>query len=126
MYTDQSLFETVARHLFSQGRKAMEGQSCRYRTEDGLMCAVGCVLPDELYSEELEGSTAPILFDVLPEFSKMFTPVQKNLLTSLQWVHDDEANWDTSETLMKALIGTGASYGLSFTFLDSCYFEMNK
>lgn len=28
---------------------------CRYRGDDGTMCAVGCLIPDDHYSEYLEG-----------------------------------------------------------------------
>lgn len=60
--TRQEIFNKVARHLLTQGRAAMvDSVACRYRMEleDGcvLKCAVGCLIPDEDYSESMEGRT---------------------------------------------------------------------
>ncbi len=65
--TEQEIFDRVATHLLKQGRKATElaaishgGDSmlrCRYRTDDGLRCAVGCLIPDEVYTPAIEGVT---------------------------------------------------------------------
>lgn len=51
----QEMFETVARHLFAQGKRAgvenEEGDfSCLYRAPDGTKCAIGCLLTDEQYA----------------------------------------------------------------------------
>jgi hypothetical protein len=64
--TRQELFDRISRHLLTQKKKAEcninEGKrgsppswSCRYRAPGGLSCAVGCIIPDELYTEALEG-----------------------------------------------------------------------
>ena len=49
----QDLFEAVARHMFAQGRQSRDDSlyygACCYRSPDGLMCAVGAVLPDAVY-----------------------------------------------------------------------------
>lgn len=54
--TPQEVFNTVATHLFEQGEMAYDGskESCMYRTDDGLKCAVGCLVPDETYSLGME------------------------------------------------------------------------
>jgi hypothetical protein len=51
----QEVFDKVAKHLLTQGEQAMVDNMCKYRTEDGRMCAVGCLIADDYYNEELEG-----------------------------------------------------------------------
>lgn len=45
----------IVEHLTKQKSRAADDGGCRYRTEDGKMCAVGCLIPDALYSPEIEG-----------------------------------------------------------------------
>lgn len=60
----QDLFTRSVTHVVRQGRPALDEDyplhNCRYRqpADDGtvLMCAVGCLLPDEQYSEGIEGT----------------------------------------------------------------------
>lgn len=70
-----TLIRTVAEHLGKQ-RKQSDGQhpdghGCCYRGDNGLMCAIGCLIPDELYDFQMEGK----LFDDLYEFTKTFDHV---------------------------------------------------
>lgn len=55
MPTKQETFDTVVAHLRKQGQKSLYNGRCRYRTPDGLKCAVGCLIPDSEYDEGLEG-----------------------------------------------------------------------
>lgn len=50
---------TIRDHLTKQKARAVlpNGQSCVYRDEDGNKCAIGCLIPDELYTPEVEGMT---------------------------------------------------------------------
>lgn len=52
----QVLFDDIVNHLRSQKCKAYNGINCAYRGEDNKRCAIGGILPDELYFPELEGS----------------------------------------------------------------------
>lgn len=61
----------------------MDNGQCRYRSEGGLSCAVGCLIPDEKYNESLEGKT---ILD--PEVWGLFQAEETGLLSSLQDVHD--------------------------------------
>lgn len=46
----------IADHLLKQGKQAVDSvKSCRYRADDGCMCAVGVLIDKELYSVDLEG-----------------------------------------------------------------------
>lgn len=54
--TSQELFDYVTSFLLKQGEQSRgPGGACAYRGRDGLMCAVGCVVPDEFYSPSMEG-----------------------------------------------------------------------
>lgn len=55
MPTKQETFDTVVSHLRRQGRCAMDRLTCVYRAENGDRCAAGCLIPDDLYSSNLEG-----------------------------------------------------------------------
>lgn len=85
--TEQEIFDKVAAHLLEQGKKAREGGFRRYRAKVGgkvLKCAVGALIPDELYDPLLEGLPAIWGFPVrtASEESKL------KLFDSLQTLHD--------------------------------------
>lgn len=101
----QEIFNTVARHLMAQNERAKNPEEagvagCRYRLlKDGKMlkCAIGCLISDEHYIEEIiEGLRAgePRVIDALmgsgypgEEFGPFYL--------DLQQVHDDylPENW---------------------------------
>lgn len=89
-FTKQQTFNKVVRHLRKQQKKAkcsskfLKG-TCAYRTKSGLMCAAGCLIPDELYNKEFEGQGVgseplSILFENLGH--------DIDLVSYLQLVHD--------------------------------------
>lgn len=58
--------EKIRDHLTQQKARAMggsQGTSCRYRGDNGTMCAVGCLIPDELYHPHMEGSGVTRIVD---------------------------------------------------------------
>ncbi len=62
----------------------------RYRTAEGRRCVIGILIPDELYTPELEGQD---ILEVCKKFSiiaKLFTGVDRKFLRDLQNVHDKE------------------------------------
>ena len=125
MYTNQSLFETVARHLFAQGERSLSTRGCAYRGVNGTSCAVGCVIPDDLYRESMEGRG---IMGVLgyPGVSDHLKGVHESLLLDLQVTHDAPDSWENSNRMTDCLVSVGSEHGLSVSFLDSCYFGMNK
>jgi hypothetical protein len=94
--TKQEIFDKVAKHLLTQNEAAIVEPSsfaklprCRYRLEkDGkvLKCAIGCLIPDELYHEGLEGPLNGLLGSngLLP-----FLDSDHDFLRTLQGIHDD-------------------------------------
>ena len=58
MMSAQQVFDKAYRHLISQNARAEEHFNCKYRTDRGLKCGVGCLIDDEHYSEDMEGGKA--------------------------------------------------------------------
>lgn len=59
----RQLVEVIAIHLAKQQQVSMkESGGCWYRGEGGMKCAVGCLIPDEAYSDNIEGAGARALF----------------------------------------------------------------
>lgn len=86
----QEVFDLVVDHLFEQGRPARQDDGrCRYRMGSGLRCAVGVLIPDELYKEEFEGAGACRLVDRLYAFEIADWREHKDLLDLLQNIHDE-------------------------------------
>jgi hypothetical protein len=109
----QQIFETVARHLFAQGKRAVkfnesayhrevaerirhnwggkpdkeEYQTCQYRSPDGLKCAVGCLIPDEYYDVGMEGNG---VYSILSRY-----PLLKKLLDVKNVMDDDNQSDDS-------------------------------
>jgi len=55
-FDNLEVYNKVRQHLLNQNKKAMIGNgACRYRTDEGLKCSVGCLIPDELYDDKAEG-----------------------------------------------------------------------
>ncbi len=60
----QEVFDKVASHLLTQKRLSVNKNNsaiCRYKTKKGLKCAIGCLIPDELYDPDIEGRTVNMI-----------------------------------------------------------------
>lgn len=90
----QETFDKVVQHLRQQHAKAVQGATggCMYRAPNGMKCAIGSVIPDDLYSDQMEGHRITQLsktqypwMDVdLAIFCRRHLP----LLRDLQLTHD--------------------------------------
>ena len=95
----------VSKHLLKQGKRSEDGtgvagNNCVYRSSDGLMCAVGCLIPDDEYYSGLEGQDVNrgMVLDTLrgvigTRWSSSWRKI--NLLERLQFIHDQVPveNW---------------------------------
>lgn len=92
--------EQIRDHLIKQNAQAGIEGDCLYRTENGNMCAVGCLIKDEHYHASFEGKgiydkvirkaiEASIGLHVEYRQLGSDTPVY-NLLFNWQCYHDDE------------------------------------
>lgn len=52
--TDREVFEYVKNHLLKQNEQSSHGSGCAYRDGQGMSCAVGCLIDDDHYHEDLE------------------------------------------------------------------------
>lgn len=91
----QAIFNTVWNHFIAEGNPpsiSAEGR-CRYRTEDGKKCAIGILIPDELYSEALEGSSAKGICDFadIRAALDVHDSTDINYLNQIQFAHDGAA-----------------------------------
>lgn len=107
MLTAQEIFNTVATHLLTQRRKSVVAGSCKYRTDEGLKCAVGCLITDEEYDPRMEGNSIDFLIygdlddpPVAPSLSRFMEHSQ--LLRDLQRIHDAD-DCDYWEENLRAL-----------------------
>lgn len=109
---NQEIFDKVAKHLLTQNKVSRpedDRHACLYRGHDGLMCAVGCLIPDELYTTDIEYvSMADVIHETDEsafELKKIFDaigihPTSYNLLSTLQLIHDDKPVEDWKYELM--------------------------
>ena len=90
------IFYKVHKHLLKQYEKSESKYvGCKYRSDNGLRCAVGCLMTDDIYDSSLEGSN---LGDI--RVRQALTPIvgvnyelrllKLDLLHRLQEVHDNE------------------------------------
>ena len=94
--TDYDVFNYVKEHLLNQNQRSLDPWSlqCQYRsqTEDGkvLMCAVGCLIDEDLYSEKIENLSASNE-DVMKAIRGSITnwKVNSDMLGELQNIHDE-------------------------------------
>ena len=104
--TNQEAFDKMVAHLRKQGQKAQENGTCRYRTKEGLMCAVGCLLTDAEYKRSMEGKGVEHmqhLYGVLQDLDPPF-------LAEMQDTHDAYAltDWEAR------FADTAARFGLVY------------
>jgi hypothetical protein len=83
--TEQEMFDKVANHLFNQGCKSADACRCLYRGPNGTKCAIGCLIPDELYKLAFESET---LSYILVDYLINFDSVGYRFLADLQLLHD--------------------------------------
>lgn len=127
MISKQETFDTVARHLFKQGRRAVKGDPdgrsmCMYRAPDGSSCAAGCLIPDEEYDPAFDvpaknfSGSGVCATHVRPYFeSKGFDMF---LLVDLQRAHDNADDRNFLPDINIRLRMTANAHGLDTAVLD--------
>lgn len=87
--TQQEVFDFIAHHMLTQGKKAQSaGGGCRYRIKIDKniihKCAAGCLIPDEVYKETMEGKSWYAVVNTL----KMASNAHYSLISRMQSIHD--------------------------------------
>jgi hypothetical protein len=119
----QEVFDIVVNHLFTQGRPAYDGdQGCMYRAPDGLRCAVGVLIPDDLYVPEFEtNSSDKVIHDLFKSGLADWREHEK-LLFALQDAHDNSGRtidsvyeYDFNTTALRTqLLKIAAEFSLEY------------
>ena len=114
----QEVFDKVSKHLLTQNMRSIDSRgACKYRAINGLKCAVGCLIPDEVYDPSMEGfrinhwkydahlqiKTAPLEWMLESDMSR--------LLNRLQDIHDSEDDPSLWEEKLRKL---ASDFGLVF------------
>ena len=100
--TRQEAYDKMKAHLLSQMKRSTgemgeaSAYSCAYRGKNGLKCAIGALIPDELYDITMEGKVIEDLLD--PSENPVFAQKLQehlgevadspNFLQSFQTIHD--------------------------------------
>jgi hypothetical protein len=131
--TPQEIFDTVARHLFTQGERAGivvdddydrgDGFTCQYRAPGGATCAVGKLIPDAAYDPVMEGCGVTMLLDSFGPRLPSWMLDNYELLDRLQMVHDHEAHWISDKRMRFELSMAAQSYGLDDSVLSGLSFN---
>lgn len=127
--TDQEVFDTVAKHLHAQGKPAYSEAlgSCMYRGPGGTKCAVGCLIPDEVYRNEMDsvGGIHDLITRDYPGLNAalgvdaMRGRWRVDLLAALQQDHDRaERAFRFWEVVAASLRSTARDFGLSPAVLE--------
>lgn len=118
----QEIFDTVARHLFTQGERSFNNilsKLCAYRGKNGMKCAIGCLIPDGRYELSIEGKTVYRLSEnKFPEWGPI-----REFLGELQIAHDQCENWYNTKTMRKELRRISDKFRLNADILDTLSFE---
>lgn len=108
MITNQDAYNIVAKHLLTQlAQSIYPSGNCVYRGKGGKKCAIGCLIPDELYDVSIEGSTVD-REKVQDIMDQIIVDPDFMLLTDLQYIHDQVPVSEWKERLSK----TAAEYGI--------------
>jgi hypothetical protein len=129
--TDQEIFDKVALHLLEYGRlgiRSEDGSGCVYKTDTGLSCAVGCLIPDDLYDPLVEGMSISHFDDMIniggetgailekiSEHLGLKDAKRSKLLRGLQQIHDVYLTFDepNNRIISKHLINLSTDMSLN-------------
>ena len=99
----QEVYDFVAAHLLRQGEQSKDDVSCLYRDEEGRSCAVGCLIPDAVYSDSMEGDLDDLVHGYGPRLPSFFKR-HFRLLRDLQEVHDRSSPYWWQRNLLQTAV----------------------
>jgi len=84
----QEVFDKVATHLLTQMETSIDDGTCLYRGPRGLKCAIGCLIPDGLYTEDINKKLVNELPSEILRSIGAKTDEDVQFLRHLQRIHD--------------------------------------
>jgi hypothetical protein len=88
MKTPQETFDEICSGLIKQGQKSYDC-GCKYRDLKGNRCAVGQLVPNELYCEDMESfSVQDLVSSKYKKIANVLRQHNSRLLVALQVAHD--------------------------------------
>lgn len=94
----QEYFDEVWNHfVVEEAPNSTDGEYYRYRGPNGEKCAIGLLIPDELYDPKMELTTIEELLNDNPTIQKLFDANSLTFLQLLQGAHDS-SNEATNRT----------------------------
>ncbi len=86
----QQAFTKIVTHLRAQNRQSKDDlyRLCLYKAPNSDSCAVGCMIPDDQYSPNMEGKSLRVLMETFPDLFNEWPENTINLMSSMQTVHD--------------------------------------
>lgn len=116
MSSSQEVFDQIVSHLRKQSCRSVaaepnNGPTCLYRGPNGTKCAVGCMIPDEIYHPSMEGKGVTTIIKLY--FGLLFLSLHRNLLAEMQNIHDNclIETWEREFQLI------AVRYDLKYTFV---------
>ena len=113
---NQEAFEISVKHMLSTSTPSLGPlNQCRYRGPSGQKCAIGVLIPDEQYHEEMEKRTVRYLVQNMHVDALL--DIDLGLLRALQAQHDGTStrNWPPSVESFKRI---GETHNLDISFLE--------
>jgi len=89
---NQEAFDRSAKHLLTQAIPATNKKGmCAYRGVNNTKCAIGALIPDDIYNVDMEGRPVKFLIDNNNAIKNLFENVNRYFLRDLQRCHDRAA-----------------------------------
>ena len=107
--TPLQIIDKVEAHLRTMSRRSKDHINCRYRTAQGEMCAIGCLIPEDKYRPRWDDHEESYISEIVPVLIAAGLDITEALARELQGIHDRSSNWSD-----KGFIG-------DFTDLRSVY-----
>jgi hypothetical protein len=124
----QQIIDCVAKHFVSMKSPSLDGDSCKYRNKDGLRCAIGSLIPDDMYKPSFDegGLTLSEILrsnmDLWREITglKTYSEEMMFFLSQIQLAHDwaKPSEWPIDG--LKRLMSVAGNHDLNTTIILEC------
>jgi hypothetical protein len=98
---------TAQRVKSEEYHKGAHETFCRLRCGDGRKCFFGALIPDELYSQDMEGKTPGKVLELFPTLAERLEGVDFEFLDRMVWIHDKHEPEDWTGLLESVRINEG-------------------